>query len=138
MHKVMVFGTFDGIHEGHRHLFREAKRHGDHLIAVVAPDQIVHDLKGKMPRHHVGDRMEFLMAEPDVDRVVMGDDELGSWNVIHRHRPHVVAIGYDQERLLTDLQGHVGMLRWPLEIVTLSPYKPEQYHTRILRDIERK
>ena len=34
MAKVMVFGTFDGVHPGHENFFEQAKQHGDYLIAV--------------------------------------------------------------------------------------------------------
>ena len=129
----MVFGTFDGVHDGHRHLFAEAKRHGDHLIAVVAPDEVVHDLKGHSPDMHAEDRMEHLTRESHVDEVVLGDAESGTWQVIRRHRPHVVVVGYDQNELRAELEAHLGEFPWFLEVHAATAHKPESHHTAVLR-----
>jgi cytidyltransferase-like protein len=43
---VMVFGTFDGIHDGHRYFLNEAKKFGDKLVVAVAKDTTVKTLKG--------------------------------------------------------------------------------------------
>ena len=39
MKRVLIFGTFDGIHEGHLNLFKQAKKYGDYLIVVVGRDE---------------------------------------------------------------------------------------------------
>ena len=41
----MLFGTFDGLHEGHFDLFRQAKKYGDYLVVVVARDVNVKKIK---------------------------------------------------------------------------------------------
>ena len=41
MKKVLVFGTFDGLHEGHKDFLRQAKQYGDHLTVVVGRDSTV-------------------------------------------------------------------------------------------------
>ena len=48
MTKVMVFGTFDYLHEGHKDFFRQAKQYGDELVVVVARDETVKQIKGKL------------------------------------------------------------------------------------------
>ena len=45
--KVMTFGTFDGVHQGHENLLTQAKKLGNELIVVVAQDATVLKLKGK-------------------------------------------------------------------------------------------
>ena len=47
--KVLVFGTFDGIHKGHLSFLNQAKEHGDYLTVVVAKDSNVKKLKGHKP-----------------------------------------------------------------------------------------
>jgi len=42
---VLVFGTFDGLHDGHRFFLTEARKLGDRLIASVATDEIVERIK---------------------------------------------------------------------------------------------
>lgn len=124
----MVFGTFDGLHDGHRSFFAQARRHGDRLIAVVAPDEIVEQLKGKRPRKSLAERIAALTKEGIADIVIVGDLELGAYGVVKRHRPHVVALGYDQQALHEDLKKFKG----DFTIVTLAPHEPERYHSSIL------
>ena len=129
----MVFGVFDGLHDGHRHFLREAKRHGDYLIAVVTPDHIVHQLKGHLPEKDLGDRIEHLLHEGLADRVVQGDDELGSWGVVRRHKPSAVAVGYDQDVLKKELERIASDFGLDIEIKSVSAHKPETHHSRLLK-----
>ena len=133
MQKVMVFGVFDGLHEGHHHFFREAKRHGDYLVAVVPPDHIVHELKGELPHYHIGDRMERLRHMGLADEVVPGDDELSTWHVVRRHERSVVALGYDQAALFADLEAMLGSLNFDARIEVLPAHKPQEFHNRMFK-----
>ena len=109
MIKVLVFGTFDGIHEGHREFFRQALTHGDHVIVAVAQDDIVLQLKHRLPKKNMEERIEALDAAAIVHEIVPGDLELCSYEVVKRHRPHVIALGYDQHELKHDRRrSHCG------------------------------
>ncbi len=93
----MVFGTFDGVHDGHRHLFNEAINRGDELYVVVARDEHVLELKGHLPNNMIAARMELVECESEVTEVIMGDEELGSYNVILEVEPSLIIFGYDQD-----------------------------------------
>ena len=134
MQKVMVFGVFDGLHDGHRHFLREAKRHGDYLIAVVTPDHIVHELKGHLPESHIGDRIERMIHEGFADRVVEGDHEQGSWHILRRHKPGVVAVGYDQDVLRKEIERVAADFGLDIEIKSVSAHKPETHHSSLKRN----
>ena len=54
MRRVMVFGSFDPLHDGHRSLFRQARKHGDELVVVVARDVNIARLKGHAARAKIG------------------------------------------------------------------------------------
>ena len=132
--KVMVFGVFDGVHEGHRAFLEEAKHYGDYLIAVVTPDHIVEELKGRLPEKDGEARVEELHAEDHVDEVVMGDTELGTWEVMKNKKPDVIALGYDQRELKKALEMHLGDFHWHVEIKVMRPHKADAYHSSILKE----
>ncbi len=137
MRKVMVFGTFDGLHAGHRAFLREASHHGDYLIVVVAPNHVAEHLKGKKPVSDIADRLEELRSEDGVSEVVVGDSELGTWEVIQLYHPDVIALGYDQKELLKSLESHLETARRRPEIVIMSAHEPDKYHSNIIRNGEK-
>lgn len=106
MRKVMVFGVFDGLHNGHRAFLKEAKSHGDYLIVVLAQDHIVERLKGHLPEINLAGRLEHLKKEDGVDEVIIGDSELGVWEVVKKHQPQIIAVGHDQQLLKESLEKH--------------------------------
>lgn len=132
MKKVLLFGAFDGVHDGHRDLFRQAKAHGDYLIVAVAPDNIVQKLKHRLPKATLADRIENLAHEAEVDEAVAGDELLGSYNIVKSHAPDIIALGYDQNELREDLEARKDEFEFEFEIVILEPYQPEQFHNSLL------
>lgn len=96
---VMVFGVFDGCHEGHRYFLREAQQYGDELIVVVTHDSIVEQLKGKRPTHSLDERILCVKELGVADVVTAGDKELYSWRVLEKYQPDLVALGHDQDEL---------------------------------------
>jgi cytidyltransferase-like protein len=145
MTKVLVFGTFDGVHDGHRAMLKEAKALGTYLTVAVAPDAVAKALKGDTPSHTSGQRISLVRREQIADEVVLGDEELYSWKVLKKDKPNVVALGYDQhelrrsleeflERSFPDVETEEGWQASPKKprIVTLSAYEPERFHNRLL------
>lgn len=123
MRKVMVFGTFDGLHDGHRAMLAEARSLGDYLIAVLAQDHIVAHLKGRLPKKNLAERFEHLSAADGVDKVAIGDGFIGTWNTIKRYRPDVVAIGHDQDLLEKELRESLNSIGYEPKIVRLKYYE---------------
>ncbi len=101
---VVIFGVFDGIHGGHLSFINEAKKQGNHLVAIVARDKVVEELKGKLPKHNEVDRINFVLKVPEVDLVLLGDGEIGAYNVLREVKPDVVFLGYDQISLENNLK----------------------------------
>ena len=121
--KVMVFGTFDGLHDGHKAFLKEAKKYGDYLIAVVPSDNIVERLKGIPPKLTLSKRIKHLGNVDNVDSVIVGDDELGSWKVLQKHRPDIIALGHDQNLIKEDLERYLSKSDWKPEIRILKKFK---------------
>jgi|JI8StandDraft_1071087.scaffolds.fasta_scaffold201839_2 cytidyltransferase-like protein len=136
MKKVLVFGTFDELHDGHRFLLDFARSLGDELIASVAHDDVVLRMKKRLPAHTAHARIAHLQAENLVDRAHMGDSELGGWTVLHHEQPDIVVVGYDQDALheaLSELKEHMNM---SFDIVRAPSYQGDTLHTSLLRETD--
>jgi FAD synthetase len=131
MRTVLVFGVFDGIHDGHRAFFTEARKHGDRLVIAVAQDAVVVQLKGKPPRRPLGERLAALRGEPGIDEAVAGDDRTGSWGVLERYKPDVIALGYDQEALTVALEAVRESFSPPPELKVMQAHRPDVFHNAL-------
>ena len=123
--RVVVFGIFDGVHEGHRDLFRQAREYGDELVVIVGRDKSAILLKSKEPRYTQDERLELVKQEKLVDEAVLGDEELSSYDVLKILRPQVICIGYDQDALESDLRIWVSRNNLPIEFHRAEPYQRE-------------
>lgn len=96
--KIMVFGTFDGLHEGHLNMFKQAKKFipNSSLIVSIARDKNVTKIKGECPSLNEKQRMVLIKKCGLADKVVLSG--------LKNHIPHIVkenpdfiALGYDQK-----------------------------------------
>lgn len=131
--RMMVFGVFDRLHEGHISFLEQAAGMGEELIVVVARDASVKELKRKMPTHNETERLQAVKNNSSVHRAVLGDSRLGSYDVIKKYKPDLVCLGYDQTSLEEDLKRRMAGKKIPtVELVSLRPHKPEEFHTSFL------
>ena len=131
--KVMVFGVFDGLHEGHRRFLREAAKQGNELIAVVARDEIVRLFKKKNPVQSEAERLQALGLVPEISHAVLGDLETGSYEVLKKYEPDVICLGYDQQALADDLKKRMKNNEIPRSrLVRLKPHEADHYHSSLL------
>lgn len=131
MTSIMVFGTFDMIHEGHRDFFRQARSLAKepHLIVSVARDASVLRIKGFRPKHSEHERLETVRAESLVNEAVLGDTE-GYVQHIAKVTPDILALGYDQRgEYVEGLEKELAAAGLSPRIVRLKPFKPEMYKT---------
>lgn len=124
--RVMVFGTFDVVHQGHRSLFRQARAYGNELVAVVARDEIVKAVKGRLPHFDEETRRAAVEKEKLVDRAVLGDPE-DRYAVIEALKPDVICLGYDQRTFVDQLPNELQKRGISADIIRLKPFKPERY-----------
>lgn len=102
--RVIVFGIFDGVHDGHRDFFRQARQYGDKLIVVVGRDEMCRKLKNKIPERSEEERVQLVSQEPLVHQALLGDQELSSYQVVKDLKPDVICFGHDQDVLKKDVQ----------------------------------
>lgn len=129
----VIFGVFDGVHDGHLALINEAKEKAYKLVVIVAPDEVVVRLKGNLPKHNESERLKFLNTILQVGEAVLGDKEDGVYDVLKRVNPDLIFLGYDQQDLFNDLNTKIknGELE-PIDIIFGKPYHPERFHSSIL------
>jgi FAD synthetase len=129
MGKVMVFGTFDVLHPGHLSYFRQARKLGDYLIAVVARDKNVVKIKGKKPRFQEKTRLKKVKESEIADKVVLGY-VLDMFKIIKKEKPKIVCFGYDQ-KVSPELLKKIKKAK--IKIKKLKAYKPKKYKSHLLR-----
>jgi len=106
----MIFGIFDGPHADHEAVLKEARRYGDHLVAVVAQDHIVEQIFGFLPTVNFAERFEKLKTEDGVDEVVIGDADMTAWRIVKQYEPDVVVFSAHQKLLEEDLRASLHRL----------------------------
>jgi len=97
MIKVITYGTYDLLHQGHINLLRRAKELGDYLIVGVTSDSFDRG-RGKLNvRNNVLERVEAVKATGYADEVII-EDYLGQKiDDIQKYDIDVFAIGSDWE-----------------------------------------
>jgi FAD synthetase len=132
MKTVVIFGIFDGVHEGHRNFFAQAREFGDELVVIVGRDKIAEQWKNKTPRYSEHERLKLVQAEPLIDRAVLGDTELSMYSVLVRCKPDSICLGYDQTALEADLKTWLSRNTKSIELHMLKPYKPKTHHNSLM------
>lgn len=128
----MLFGTFDIVHAGHIHMFRQAREYGDYLVVSVARDINAEKVKGEAPLHNEQERLEFLKHIDLIDEVVLGAIE-DPYHHISIVRPHVIALGYDQKTYVDNLANALTQYGIEAEIVRLRPYEEQRFKSSKLK-----
>ncbi len=124
--KVLVFGTFDLLHPGHRFVLMEARTRGE-LFVVVARDANVLKIKGHAPVDDEVVRAKNVRATVPDATVLLGDasDFLVPVRTV---QPDLIVLGYDQK-----LPPGVTDDDFPCPMERLPAFEPEKHKTSILR-----
>ncbi len=97
MTKVITYGTFDLLHQGHINLLRRAKELGDYLIVGVTNDNFDRD-RGKLNvRNNVLERVEAVKATGLADQIIIEDYVGQKIDDVQKYDVDIFAIGSDWE-----------------------------------------
>lgn len=128
----MVFGTFDILHLGHISLFRQARKFGDYLIAVVGRDSTVENLKKTKPIHTENERLSLLREIKLIDQTVLGDKKQ-FYNVVINLKPDIIALGYDQTFFVDDLKKIIKDKKLPIKIVRMKAFESKKFKSKKIK-----
>ena len=124
--KVLVFGTFDRLHPGHRFVLSEAQARGN-LWVVVARDKNVERIKGRAPAQSEEERLRAIAeAFPEAHPVLGDPDDFLA--PVRGIAPDLILLGYDQE-----LPPGVTLKDLPCPIERLPAFRPEEFKSSLQR-----
>ncbi len=123
---VLVFGSFDLLHKGHRYFLRHSRQPGRRLVAVLARDEEIYRFKQRQPAWNYEKRKSALLRSGLVDEVISSDERHGTFYVLQRQDCPVaqVTLGDGQEALKMALEEFFCRregLRCPIHFV--APHK---------------
>lgn len=113
MKKVITYGTYDLLHQGHINLLRRAKELGDYLIVGVTSDSFDRG-RGKLNvRNNVLERVEAVKATGYADEVIIEDYVGQKIDDIQKYNVEIFAIGSDWEGLFDYLNEFTKVVYLP-------------------------
>ena len=113
MKKVITYGTFDLLHQGHINLLRRAKELGDYLIVGVTSDSFDRG-RGKLNvRNNVLERVEAVKATGYADEVIIEDYVGQKIDDIQKYNVDIFAIGSDWEGIFDYLNEFTKVVYLP-------------------------
>ena len=136
MTRVITYGTYDLLHQGHINLLRRAKELGDYLIVGVTSDSFDRG-RGKLNvRNNVLERIEAVKATGYADEVII-EDYLGQKiDDIQKYDVDIFAIGSDWEGKFDYLNEYCKVVYLPrtegISSTMLREESQEVYHLGII------
>ncbi len=134
MVKIMIFGTFDGLHKGHFSFFKQARKLGENsiLVASIARDENVLRIKGEFPSLNERKRANLVKKSGFVDKAVLSGLKNHIPHIL-REKPDIIALGYDQYAYVKNLKKDLKNKGILVKIVRLKPYKEKIYKNHLLK-----
>ena len=132
MKKVITYGTFDLLHQGHVNLLRRAKELGDWLIVGVTTDKFDQD-RGKLNTcDDLMTRIEAVKKTGYADQVVLEEYKGQKIDDIRRYGVDIFAIGSDWEGYFDYLKEYCEVVYLPrTEGISSTQLRDEQKPVRI-------
>lgn len=133
--RVLAFGTFDPLHEGHKYFFAKARALGNHLTIVVARDSYIRVVKHREPHNREEERLSAVNRQEHVNTVLLGDTDPYSYALLRKLDFDVLALGYDQDPSDHEVKNILQNLGKPrVRFVRLSALSPRQYKSTNIRE----
>ena len=133
LEKILVFGTFDGVHQGHLNMFKQARRlsKNPYLIVSIARDKNVLRIKNKLPFNKENKRKKIVEETGMTNKVILGSLKNYLEHIV-KESPDYIALGYDQVHYTENLKKDLKNLGLSPKIRRLKPYKENIYKNSLL------
>lgn len=133
LEKILVFGTFDGVHQGHLNMFKQARRlsKNPYLIVSIARDKNVLRIKNKLPFNKENTRKKIVEETGIPEKVILGSLKNYLEHIV-KESPDYIALGYDQIHYTENLKKDLKNLGLSPKIRRLKPYKENIYKNSLL------
>lgn len=113
MKKVITYGTYDLLHQGHINLLKRAKALGDYLIVGVTNDNFDRE-RGKLNvQNNVLERVEAVKATGLADKIIIEDYVGQKIDDIQKYDVDIFAIGSDWEGKFDYLKDYCQVVYLP-------------------------
>lgn len=132
--KVMVFGTFDGLHLGHLNFFKQARalaQGKSFLIVSIGRDKNVFRIKKRRPRLNERERKKLVKGSGQADRVILSGEQNHLPHIL-KEKPDIIALGYDQRAYVKNLKMDLKNQGLSIKIFRLKPFQPNKYKSALL------
>ena len=111
--KVITYGTYDLLHQGHINLLKRAKELGDYLIVGVTNDNFDRE-RGKLNVHNnVLERVEAVRATGLADKIIIEDYVGQKIDDVQKYDVDIFAIGSDWEGQFDYLKEYCEVIYLP-------------------------
>lgn len=136
--KIMVFGTFDGLHLGHLNFFKQARDLSENpfLIVSIARDKNVFKIKSVYPELNEKKRLALIKKSDLVNKVVLSGISQYISHIV-KENPDIIALGYDQSAYVENLTRDLKNKGLSPRIIRLKPYKEKIYKNYLLKKRKR-
>ena len=131
MTRVLVFGTFDGLHKGHESYFMQASKFGQ-VIAIVGRDSTILKTKKKLPKFGENERLKAVQESQFISEARLGNEGDNPYKVVEEIKPDIICLGYDQTHFVDKLEAKIKEMGLTIEVKRLNAFEPEKYHSSIL------
>ena len=122
---VLASGVFDLLHLGHVRFLEDAKKSGGKnakLVVIIAKDSTVERIKGRKPIMSEDQRLALVESLKVVDEAVMGYEGLDIGEVIDKIKPNVIALGWDQEEIESQVKAYAKAHNEAIRVVRIGKY----------------
>ena len=135
MPQILIFGTFDLLHPGHKFVIKEALKRAcpngeagrGELHIVVARDKNVEMIKHQKPHQSEEERVDVLKKEfPDAN-IILGDSD-NFLKPVREINPDLILLGYDQKLPPGISESDLGC-----KIERLPAFEPEKWKSSLQR-----